>query len=407
MKILLKNANILTMERDEIQYGVDLLTDGGKIAAIGRRLPAEDASVIPCTGKFLIPGLFDAHCHIDSSEMGELFIANGITSVRSLNGNPRQLEWAEEIEAGLRTGPYIYSSGAIYDGVVLDTHKTNKCIATEEEAEQAVRDTINGGYRWMKTYPAVKPEVLEHLMKTANRSGIKVCGHMSYHVDAKVLADWGYFCCEHSSSLPRHPSDIEYIAKAGMWFCPTQVVCETLPDYVWNGKQLEELEHYQYVPKSRRDMWTERNKGIIRSYKDRGLKPDINVIIARGKKFMEFSDRYMAGSDTCYPGMIAGFSLHDELGRLVDLYGRTNYQALRAATVNPSLHIGIEGKKGTLVAGKDADIVILADNPLADIRNTRKIEAVMQAGKLYDRAGLDAMLGRVRNIGPDELEIIM
>ena len=137
------------------------------------------------------------------------------------------------------------------------------------------------------------------------------------------------------------------------------------------------------------------------------MKPDINVIIARGKKFMEFSDRYMAGSDTCYPGMIAGFSLHDELRRLVDLYGRTNYQTLRAATVNPSLHIGIEGKKGTLVAGKDADIVILADNPLADIRNTRKIEAVIQAGKLYDRAGLDAMLNRVRNIRPDELEIIM
>ena len=395
------------MKTDEILYKVDLLIDGGKIAAIGRHLPEEDASVILCTGKFLIPGLFDAHCHMDSSEMGQLFIANGITSIRSLNGNSRHLEWADEIEAGSRIGPYIYSSGAVYDGVVLETHKTNKCITTADEAEQAVRDTIESSFRWVKTYPAVKPEILEHLMKTANRSGIKVCGHMSYHVDVKVLADWGYFSCEHTSSLPRHPADIEYIARSGMWFCPTQVVCETLPDYVWNGKQLEDLEFYEYVPKNRRDMWTERNKGIIQSYKNRGLKPDINVIIARGKKFMEFSDRYMAGSDTCYPGMIAGFSLHDELGRLVNLYGRTNYEALRAATVNPALHIGIEGSKGILAAGMDADIVILNGNPLADINNTRKIEAVLQNGKLYNRASLDTMLNHVMNMKPNELEIIM
>ena len=395
------------MKTDEILYKVDMLIDGGKIAAIGRHLPEEDACVILCTGKFLIPGLFDAHCHMDSSEMGELFIANGITSVRSLNGNSRHLDWANEIEAGSRIGPYIYSSGAVYDGVVLDTHKTNKCITTADEAEQAVHNTIDGNFRWVKTYPSVKPEVLEHLMKTANSSGIKVCGHMSYHVDAKVLADWGYFSCEHTSSLPRHPADIEYIARSGMWLCPTQVVCETLPDYVWNGKQLEDLEFYEYVPKNRRDMWTERNKGIIQSYKNRGLKPDINVIIARGKKFMEFSDRYMAGSDTCYPGMIAGFSLHDELGRLVNLYGRTNYEALRAATVNPALHIGIEGSKGILAAGMDADIVILNGNPLADINNTRKIEAVLQNGKLYHRASLDAMLNHVRNMKPNELEIIM
>ena len=251
--------------------------------------------------------------------MGELFIANGITAIRHLSGGRRQQEWDAEIRGGVRIGPYVYSSSPIYDGAAAqDKIPGNIYLATVEKRQSRPSTTASpAGYRWVKTYSSLSPEQYKRLMDTANACGIKVCGHMSYFVDAKLLADWGYACCEHSSSLPSHLADIQYLAKSGMWFCPTQVVCETLPDYVWAGKQFADLEHYEYVPQLIREDWERRNRKIIAGYKNRGLKPDINVIIRRGKTFMEHSDRYMAGSDTLYPGMIAGFSLHDELEKLV------------------------------------------------------------------------------------------
>lgn len=407
MKTLFSRANVLTMKTDEIAYFTDVLVENGIIVLVGKNLPADGAEIIDCTGKYLMPGLFDAHAHLNTSEMGELFIANGITSIRHLSGDKRQMEYDAEIRSGKRVGPYIYSSGPIYDGAeAKEKPASHLYVATLEEAEKAVYDTIAGGYRWVKTYPSITPEHLKRLMDTANACGIKVCGHMSYHVDAKTLRDWGYHCCEHSSSLPHHDADIEYLAKSGMWFCPTQVVCETLPDYVWNGKKFSDLEHYDYVPNALREFWEDRNLKIIEGYKNRGLRPDINVIIKRGKKFMEFSDRYMAGSDTMYPGMIAGFSLHDELCKLVDLYGRTNFEALKAATVNPALYIGLEDEKGSVKKGMDADLLLLDKNPLVDVRNTGAIWAVMQGGRLYTRPALDAMLERVRTLGDGELEFL-
>jgi imidazolonepropionase-like amidohydrolase len=407
MKTLFRRANVLTMKTDEVSYFTDLMVENGVIAIVGKNLPADGAEIIDCTGKYLMPGLFDAHAHLNTSEMCELFIANGITAIRHLSGEKRQMEYDAEIRAGKRVGPYIYSSGPIYDGVGAPEKLPNYVyISTLEEAEKAVYDTIDGGFRWVKTYPSITSDHLKRLMDTANSCGIKVCGHMSYFVDAKTLRDWGYHCCEHSSSLPRHDADIEYLAKSGMWFCPTQAVCETLPDYVWNGKKLSDVEHYEYVPNVLRNYWEERNRKIIAGYKKRDLRPDINIIINRGKKFMEFSDQYMAGSDTLYPGMVAGFSLHAELSKLVSLYGCTPFEALKAATVTPARYMGLEEEKGIIKKGMDADLLLLDKNPLADINNTRTIHLVMQGEKLYDHASLKTMLEHVRTISDDKLEFL-
>ena len=412
MKTLFKRANVLTMKTDEIHYATDLLVEDGRILRVAKDIPAGDAAEIDCKGLFLMPALFDAHVHLNTSEMCELFIANGITSVRHLSGGRRQQQYDMQVREGSRVGPYIYSSSPIYDGAdAPERMPGNVYLDGVAQAEQAVYDSIEAGYRWVKTYPSLTPEQLKRLMETANACGIKVCGHMSYHVDAKTLRDWGYYCCEHSSSLPRHPADIEYLAKSGMWFCPTQVVCETLPDYVWNGKQLTDLEQYEYVPEPIKRYWEERNVQISEGYKKRGLRPDINVVIARGRTFMQHSNmqhskHYMAGSDTMYPGMIAGYSLHDELYKLVTLYGLTPFEALSAATAHPALYMGLEDEKGMLKAGMDADLLLLEKNPLADVRNVRHIRAVMQGGHLYARTALDAMLERVKSMTENELEYL-
>ncbi len=91
--------------------------------------------------------------------------------------------------------------------------------------------------------------------------------------------------------------------------------------------------------------------------------------------------------------MFPGFSLHDELGLLVEA-GLTPMEALQAATSGPAEYFGTREAIGTIEPGRAADLVLLEANPLADIRHTKRIAAVIAAGRLIDRSGLEAILGR-------------
>ncbi|MGI6642433.1 MAG: amidohydrolase family protein [Bacillota bacterium] len=395
---LFRGAEVLSLKTGRYAHRMDVLVEDGSIAGIGRNLDSADACVVECEGRYLMPSLIDAHIHIVREEMGLQCIACGVTSVRHLSGGEGVARYAREIRAGRRVGPYIFASGPIVDGAKAEHRMpTHVYVDGPEEAAQAVRDTVEAGWLWAKAYASMTREEFESFLGEAKRLDIKVSGHMSYFVEPKVLVDLGYACCEHSSSLPKNDCDIDLIADAGMWFCPTQLVCETLPDYVWKGKHLSEAVGYEYLSNASKQYWEERNKEIIEGYKKRGLKPDINVIIARGRRFMERSERYLAGSDAMYPGVVAGFGLHEELRKLVDLYGLSPLDALRSATVKPAEYMGLSACKGQVLPGMDADLLLLDSDPLEDISNTLSIHGVMQGGNFYDRRQLDSMLEELKN----------
>jgi imidazolonepropionase-like amidohydrolase len=102
----------------------------------------------------------------------------------------------------------------------------------------------------------------------------------------------------------------------------------------------------------------------------------------------------MAGTDTAAPNVFPGFSLHEDLNYFVQA-GLTPLEALQAATVKPAEFLGRGAQQGTIARGKRADMVILNANPVEDIRNTQKIDAVIVNGKLLSRGELDALLAKV------------
>jgi len=104
--------------------------------------------------------------------------------------------------------------------------------------------------------------------------------------------------------------------------------------------------------------------------------------------------KILAGTDLGNPYVYPGFSLHDELALLVQA-GLTPLEALQTAIINPAKFFGKEKELGTIEKGKLADLVLLDANPLADINNTRKINAVVLNGRLLDRAALDKLLADV------------
>ena len=410
--ILLKNATVLTMDNHRVLQNCDVRIlleadsiddgDGGAAAVIGQvradLAPLPEEQVIDCTGRYLMPGLIDGHVHFDEDYMGVMFLAAGVTCVRNMRGYEQHADRVRRIREGSLIGPYIESTGPILDGEDPNIPENdNDIVRSVEDVEEGIRVTKELGFRFMKTYPSIEPELYRYLMRRCADEDLPVSGHMTKTIGHEELADLGYYCCEHTSSLPKEPEKISYLSRAGLWFCPTQFVCETLPDYVWNGKRLEDLPHRDVLPARVQKEWLRKNEVIAQSYRRQQIRPDIRVIIDRGRRFMEHSDRILAGSDCAYPGIIPGFALWTELEKLVTLYGMNNEEALLCATARPAQCMKLGGRKGRVVPGMDADLLVLNQNPLSDIRHIAAVDTVIAGGHMYTAAFLARELEKVQD----------
>jgi imidazolonepropionase-like amidohydrolase len=105
----------------------------------------------------------------------------------------------------------------------------------------------------------------------------------------------------------------------------------------------------------------------------------------------------MAGSDAPEFFVVAGFALHDELRTMVEA-GLTPYAALQTATINPATFLEMNKRTGTIVVGKEADLVMLDKNPLEDITNTRSISGVSSSSGWLDKDGVQKLLDEARNV---------
>jgi len=399
---LLRNGNIISMAVHAVPEKCDIVIENGQIAAISRNISAEGKVSIDCTGKYLIPGLFDMHAHAIFSDMNETFLANGITSVRNMWGFPRIQEWMQEIERGERNGPTIYSTGPLMDG--KEFWPGCVVVSTPAEAEKAVRDTVEAGYRQVKTYPDIPREAFIRLMETAAKLGIRVVGHANRNVSTRELVDLGYYCVEHASLLPKNEEEVIMLAESGVWNCPTLVVIKSIKDYLQEGKPFGEAACFQKLSQKTKNYWEEEKAFLAKI--PRMKEMNVDEIFGMGRLFARHSDNILAGSDAMTMGVAAGFSLLEELELMVAILGLSPYQALRSATAKAAEHLGIDRNTGTLEAGKDADVLVLEADPLADISNVRKLETVIRKGKLLERAELDRMLERTRTTPIEEVEAV-
>ena len=387
------------MEQPEISYGMDILIEKGEILSISNNKEINDANIIDCTGKFIMPGLFDMHVHINSSDMHKLFIANGVTSVRNMWGFPLLLEWNKESEKGDLVCPRIFSTGPLADGV--EYWKGSVVVTTPKEAEEAVQKIKGDGYLYFKAYPSISKDAFLHLLAIAKRHNIKVVGHGNYELSWKTLSDFGYYCCEHSSCLPDDESDIEYAAKSGMWLCPTHCAILAGASYLYSGKPLSEYPYKEYLTKNGMESWVRTAEWRKRQGNNDLTRPEqVEHVINKARRFIDVAgtSKVILGTDTPNPGVIAGFTILEELHHMVEIFKFSAYEAIKAGTVNAALHLGIEDKKGKLAKGFDADMLILNGNPLLDISNVSKIEAVIKGGRLFERLELDTMLAEARNL---------
>jgi imidazolonepropionase-like amidohydrolase len=393
MKLLLKNANIVPMDVEQILESYDILIEKGRIISIMPSIDAPDAETIDCRGKYVIPGLINMHAHSANSDMLPLFLAKGVTSVRNVWGNSIMMNWAKEVDEGIRIGPTIYNTSPLMDGIEFWVGA--EIIKSPKDAEAAVKRAIAGSYRIIKTYPDIPRDAFILLMEMANDAHIPVIGHANKFVSVQELIDLGYHGIEHASILPENEEDIIKVAKSGVWNCPTLTIIEELDKFTNKGASCEEHRYYKYVNENERKDW----KGIVEMFiKNPRKSYNFLEIAKRARLFAQHSNNYTMGTDNGNPGVVAGFSEHDELELMVKYMELTPYEALRAATVNGARDLGVYSRVGTVTEGKISDLIVLDANPLESISNTKEISYVIKGEKFYDRPSLDKLIQDVMDM---------
>jgi imidazolonepropionase-like amidohydrolase len=426
-----------------------VVVDGDRIVAV---VPAKkahvpkNAEIVDGAGKFLIPGLWDMHVHGASDARAPwshlLFIANGVVGVRDMAGPLDAHAWRAAQASNPDPSPDLYLASPIIDGpnpVWPDSLVANDEAQGREEVDQQQQR----GADFIKVYSRLSRNVYFAIADEANKRGIPFEGHVPELVTAAEASSAGQRSIEHltrvadacskdasaiDAELQRYTTAFRtpdatlaqkidagrniirlnsrtvasfdeataqslfaLFVKNGTWQCPTLTLLRAQIDDPLPADD----PRLGYLSKDVRAKW---DAGY---YRNLPAGPRA-AMVALTKAEFEESKRIvglmyragvplLAGTDAMNPECFPGFSIHDELALLVDA-GLTPLAALQAATRNPAQFMGQFDRRGTIEAGKIADLVLLDADPLADIHNTRAVRAVVLSGKLYRREALDAML---------------
>jgi imidazolonepropionase-like amidohydrolase len=420
--IAIVHVDVVPMTSDTLLRDMTVVVQGERIVAVGPAggtpVPA-GARVIDARGRYLLPGLVDAHVHLTNrmdidTPMAAVMLAQGVTSAiemggSGLPGDSLRLRLRSEINAGLRPGPTLYMARAL----------VNDSALTREGGMRRVDEDHAAGWDLMKVYNRLSVDGYRGVTLRAHQLGMPVVGHVVrpaglegtlgsgqrgiVHLEEYLYQYFGFRSSD-TLQLPEqtlHPEAIPYFARitaqAGTYVTPTLAVYRAM---IAQGEDLDrELARpeVRYIPAPLyAATWTRDRNGRALTFshplRQRNLRASEAFLHAMLMPLHRAGVPLLAGTDAPIPGAVPGFALHDELRTLVEL-GLTPYEALTAATRNAAAYL-VRDDFGTVEVGKRADLLLLADDPLDDIRHAQSIAGVMARGRWFDRAALDAILAR-------------
>lgn len=390
---------------------------GNRITSVGpfaaTRVPA-GARVINGTGKFLIPGLWDMHVHTSvpgGRDLLGLFVANGVTGVRDMADDFAVLNgWRKEIARGALAGPRIIASGPYIEGG--DVNIPHILARTPSEGRAAVDSLVKLKVDFVKVHGQLTPDTYFAVARRARERGIVFAGHVSRAVGAANASDSGQRSIEHLLSIPVPCTPAESIALAPRftvqgavgrcssanlaplyakfarnhtWVTPTFVAAVEIAAWPTRYVPGDTLAHY--LPKPLRDFVAE-----LFPMPDSippGADSVGSAMLAKRLVQVEAMRRagvhVLTGTDAPLRNSPPGFGLLEEL-TMLSRGGMSPFEVLRAATWEPASYFNMLDSLGTVAPGKIADLVLLNANPLVNIGNMRRIDAVIANGRLYDAA---------------------
>lgn len=413
--LVLRGANIFDAERGEMLAGQTIIIRGERIEQAGpepaltRKIPAR-ARVIDARGKFIIPGLIDAHvhlvhqlnsAHVTGDEVLPMFLAAGVTAIRDVGDIvPPQKMIARHAEAHPESSPRVFMCSPLIDGAAPFHRDIGWALTDPKEVPGFVDDMAAWGVTTLKIYVGTERTVGRQVIQEGHKRGLMVTGHLGLYSAQDAVAD-GIDSLEHIWSvfdyiIPDGPRPTGYRSTMDLTTPKAQNLITNLAQrhvrvdptltIFRNAILLTDMESVNQNPDNTHAP-ARLQKRWVSHRLSAGLKPE--TFDLRRREFLKYQEltgilyragvTILAGTDSPEPLVPPGFSLLQELELLVES-GLPPSAALQAATINNAGVLKQESQLGSISAGKFADLVILSANPLTDIRNIRRIEKVIRGG---------------------------
>lgn len=392
--LAITGATVVTMKGDEVLKHASIVIKRNRIDAIG---PSDEVSIpagaktIDAAGKFIIPGMIDVHAHGPSGSAGMSLqqnwayyahLAFGVTTEHDPSSDTETFFQSSELQkAGHIVGPRLFSTGTILYG---GEGSFKAVINSLDDAKSHLRRLKAVGAFSVKSYNQPRRDQRQQVIKAARDLGMMVYpeGGSTFYWNMNQILD-GHTGIEHSLSVaPIYKDVITLFAQSGTGYTPTLVVSYggLMGEHYWymHTNVWENDRLLTYVPRPMVDAQSRRRMMVH--------DDDWNHIDnSRGvHAILQAGGKAQLGAH----GQMQGIGAHWELWSLVQ-GGMSPIDAIRCATINGASYIGMEKDLGSLEPGKLADLVIMAKNPLEDIRNSDSITHVMLNGRLYDAATMN------------------
>lgn len=436
--LLLQNVNVISMlPGQEPQLGMDVLVRGERIESVrpasSRQRVSGKVERIDGRGRWLMPALADMHVHLESDRLFRLYtgdpsipngtvrladallpyVANGVLQIAVLSSTPETIAQRDEVENGRVLGPHIAVAAMIDGPSPVWPVGMSRVAANPSDGRQAVRDVAAEGYEFIKAYERLDLETFVAICDEARKHNMKVIGHLPQNGKG-LTRDFfvpGFSMIAHAEEIAQQesPPDIARIADYarwtkdnGTWLTSTLTVDERIVEMMSQPQTLRSRTELQYLSPRTRRMAIEDNHYV------KGANPGW---LDHVQRIVEFNRQLMpafaaagvpivAGTDAMVPGIVPGFSLHDELEAL-SRAGLSNRQILESATRLPAEWLGTSNDRGTVAQGRRADLLLLDSNPLERISHTRAIAGVVVNGSWYARKELDRRMQELRKRNAD------
>jgi len=386
-----------------------VVVDGDRIVAAGPRAkvtipPA--ATTIDVAGMSIVPGLWDMHAHVEQVEQAAVYLGAGVTTVRDM-GNILEFitGMRDAIDSGKGLGPRIIVDGLV-DGVGDGALGTIR-IKNRGDIQKVIDGLRAAGCAEVKIYSSIAPELVRPIIAYAHAHGMRAVGHVPEGMKSQEAIDAGYDSISHVGYLldvfPRlkdvAPDDYWEIAANRDFNAPEfrRLVDSVVAHHVVIDDTVALFEPFFFT----NDVYAKREPGVAT------MPPQLppfngldnpKVADAAGRAFASYiamlhmlherGVTLVAGTDIAVPG----HSLHREL-ELYVMAGFTPMQAIQAATSVPARYMHRDKELGTVEAGKRADLVVVAGNPLDNINDIRNTKLVIARGRVYDSAALWQLSG--------------
>lgn len=400
-------------EAEPIHHSV-VIFENGRITAVGSKLDTEipdNAIIIDTGGKTVMPGLIDAHMHIDLIGHGEYeryyaFLNNmeridevmpiaakqmmrgGVTSGLDLGAPFQILAFRERIRAGEIPGPRLTVSGPWITRLdmegVPDIYEI--VIDSPRDAAQKTRELIAAGSDVIKTWVGLTEDDYRAVVEEAHKHGKKVHAHL-YDPDAiRMAIDAGVDVFQHVGSARNPPYDDALVAEIAHKNIP---IVQTISHRIWVYPATVAFPERLYDPVYKKDMPEDIYEEFIASFENfhrRSYFYDIGQESRNAEKsarqFIEAGAYMGVGTDAASPLNMHTEAMWREMSALVDS-GMTPIQVISAATKTNAEILDQFDELGTIEPGKLADIIVIDGNPLANIDAMQHVDIVVKDGGIW------------------------